>query len=113
MVSFNQVINGVTRYIDEEILSKISDWRKWVLGAAVGIGISRSTDMFNQLKQTPIIKAMKLVDENDMIDIDTIYTEVLKQAQKGAITFEVPALGALTLNHSDVEKMYQFIKGAV
>ena len=33
-----------------------------------------------------------------------------KQANKSAITFDVPMLGALTLNENDVDKMYEFIK---
>lgn len=112
MVSFQQTITGCVNYIDYEILGKIADWRKWVVGAGIGIALTKSTEVFNQLKQIPIVKTMGLIDENDMIDIDTIYTEVLKQAKKGAITFNVPTLGALTLNQQDVEKMYRYIMEA-
>ena len=34
-----------------------------------------------------------------------------KQAQRGAITFDVPLMGALTLNAADVDKLYSYIVG--
>jgi hypothetical protein len=52
---------------------------------------------------------LEVIDENDMIDIDTLYREFLKQAQKGPATFDVPMVGALTLNTADVEKIYRYI----
>jgi hypothetical protein len=109
MVSFQQTITGCVNYVDNEILNKITDWRKWVFGAGIGIALTKSTNLFNQLKQVPIIKTMGLINENDMIDIDTIYAEILKQAQKSTITFDVPMLGAVTLNQQDVEKLYRYI----
>jgi hypothetical protein len=38
-----------------------------------------------------------------------LYREFYKQAQKGAVTFAVPMIGAMTLNHTDVEKLYRYI----
>ena len=37
--------------------------------------------------------------------------ELKKQAQKTAVTFEVPLAGPLTLNEQDVDKMYNMIMG--
>lgn len=111
MVSLAQVQMGVERYIDAEILAKIPDWRKWVLGASASRMLSRSTEIFNQLKLSPVVAAMGVIDDQDQIDIDAIHAEFAKQAQRGAITFDVPLMGALTLNAADVDKLYSYIVG--
>lgn len=110
MYNYGEVTSGVAKYIDEEILSKVSDWRKWVIGAGLGVAMSNSTSVFNELKNNSMIKLLGVVDKNDMIDVDTLYKEMKKQAEKNSITFEVPMLGMTTLNSTDVDKIYEAIK---
>ena len=109
MYEYNKVLNGITKYIDNEIISKISGWKKWVVGSGIGMAMSNSTNVFNQLKENQFVKMLNIIDKNDKIDVDKIYQEMKKQAKKGAITFDVPMLGAITLNENDVDKMYEFI----
>lgn len=111
MVNLAQVKAGIEKYIENEILSKIPDWRKWLIGAAASRALSKSTDIFNQLKGSEMIKMLDVIDNNDMIDIDALYQEFSKQAQRGAITLTVPLIGPLTLNSGDVDKLYNAIIG--
>ena len=110
MVTYNQVVNGMTKYIDQEIINKIQGWQRWALGAGAGIMMTKGANMFNALKANPIIKMLDVIDENDMIDVDTIYTELRKQAEKGAATFDAPMIGTITLTKDDVDKLYHLIK---
>ena len=110
MVTYNQVVNGMSRYIDQEIINKIQGLPRWGLGAVSGIALSKGTNIFNALKAHPIIKMLEVIDENDMIDIDTIYTEIRKQAEKGSATFDAPMIGTITLTKDDVDKLYRLIK---
>lgn len=109
MVTYNQVVNGMSRYIDQEIINKIQGLPRWGLGAVSGIALSKGTNIFNALKAHPIIKMLEVIDENDMIDIDTIYKELRKQAEKGAATFDAPMIGTITLTKDDVDKLYRLI----
>lgn len=109
MVTLNQVQNGVVKYIDNELIPNINGWQKWVFGALASTAMLKTTNIFNSLKQNEFVKMLGVIDENDNIDIDTLYREFLKQAQKGAVTFDVPMIGAMTLNHTDVEKLYRYI----
>lgn len=112
MVTLAQVQNGIVKYLDTEITPKIPGWQKWVFGAAVGISISKISNIFTALKEHPFVKMLDVIDENDNIDIDSIYQEFRRQSQKGAITFDVPIIGMpITLNTTDVDKLYQMIKG--
>ena len=109
MVSLANVQNGIVKYVDYEILSKLSGWKKWTFGALFGIWIGNISNTFNTLKQHPLVSQLGIIDDRDMIDIDKLYEEFLKQSQRGAITFQIPGIGPLTLDHGDVEKMYQYI----
>ena len=111
MVSLAQVTAGVEKYLDAEILAKVPGWQKWVLGAAASRMLSRSTEIFNTLKNHPVVAAMGIIDENDQIDIDAIYREFAAQAQRGAVTFDVPLVGPLTLGAGDVDQIYRHIIG--
>ena len=110
MYEYSKVLNGITTYIDREIVDKINGWQKWVVGSGIGIAMSNSTNVFNELKKNQVIKMLGVIDKDDKIDVEKIYKELKKQAKKGAITFDVPLVGAITLNEQDVDKMYQYIK---
>jgi hypothetical protein len=110
MVTYNQVVNGMHKYIDQEIVNKIQGLPRWGLGVVSGIALSRGANIFNTLKANPIVKMLEVIDENDMIDIDIIYTELKKQADKGTATFNAPMLGTITFTKDDVDKLYHLIK---
>lgn len=110
MYEYSKVLNGMAKYIDTEIVDKITGWKKWVIGSGVGIALSNTTDVFNQVKNNDFVKMLNVIDKDDKINVEKIYKEMKKQAKKGAITFDIPMIGALTLNEQDVDKMYDFIK---
>ena len=113
MYEYNKVINGVAKYIDVEIVEKITGWKKWVIGSGVGLALSNTSEVFNQLKKNEFVKILNIIDKDDKINVDKIYKEMKKQAKKGAVTFDVPMVGALTLNEHDVDKIYEFIKSDI
>ena len=110
MVTYNQVVNGMTKYIDQEIINKIQGWQRWALGAGAGIMMNKGTNIFNAFKAHPVVKMLEVIDDNDMIDIDTIYGEIRKQAEKGSATIDIPMVGSITLTKDDVDKLYRLIK---
>lgn len=111
MIPYAKVISGFSKYIDEEIVTKLAGYQKWIVGAGAGIMLNKSTNIFNNLKLNPIIKQMELINKNDEVDIETIYREIKKQAQKSAVTVDIPFAGTLTLNEQDVDKLYSMIVG--
>lgn len=110
MYDYNKVINGIAKYIDTEIVDKIIGWKKWVVGSGLGLALSNSTNVFNQLKNNEFVKMLNIIDKDNKIDVDKIYKELKKQAKKSSITFELPMVGSITLNDQDIEKLYELIK---
>lgn len=110
MATLAQVKTGAAAYIEQEIISKIGGWQKWVAGAAVSMALNRADAIFEALRQNPAVQLLGIVDGDGNIDLDALYAEFKKQAQRGSVAFDVPMIGKLTLNESDVDKIYNSIK---
>lgn len=112
MIHYSKVVQGLVDYADAEIISKMQGSGKaWLIGAAVGLLAERSGQYVRALLDNETAKAMKLV-EGEMIDIEAVYAQVLRQAQKGSATVNVPLLGGITFSAADVEAAYRHIIGA-
>lgn len=111
MATLAQVKTGVAAYIESEIISKIGGWQKWVAGAVVARTLDRADTIVNALRQNPAVQMLGIFDDSGNIDVDALYAEFKRQAQRGPISFGVPMIGKLTLNEGDVDKIYQSIKG--
>ena len=113
MVNLNQVQQGLSRYIDNELTSKMTGAQKWIFGAGAELYLGNISSIYNKLKVHPMVDALGIIDENDQIDIDRLYSALLHQADKGSMTMDIPVIGAFTFNRSDVERMYQYIIGGM
>lgn len=112
MVHYSKAIKGLTQYIDNEILAKLNgSAAKWAAGAAVALAARRADQIYQQIAKHPVALALGLVD-GENVDIDAIYAEILRQAQQGSATIDVPLLGPITFGAADVESLYRYIKGA-
>lgn len=112
MVTVDQIKRGAARYLDEEFTKKLSGWQRWVIGAGGAMMLENLDATFAALRETPAVRALGVLDEAGNVDLDRIYSHVLKEAQKGPVTFSVPFLGGVTLNERDVEKLYACISQA-
>lgn len=112
MVNLGQVQQGFAQFIDNEIVSHMTGWQRWTVGAVSGLAISRLSGTFADLKKSPLVAMLGVIRDDDMIDIDTLYKEFKRQAQMSPATFVVPGIGTLTLREDDVDKLYSYIINA-
>ena len=112
MVTYEQVINGLTKFIDSEIISQLTGNQKLLIGIGSGIALKKGASIYNNLKNNPTIKMLEIIDEKGHIDIETLYQEVRKQAEKEVIRLEIPMVGTLRLNSEDIEKLYDYIRNS-
>lgn len=111
MVHYSRVINGAVNYIDNEIISQMNGSLKgWGLGIVTGLIAKRSEQMFAGLRDNPLLTSLGLI-EGEMVDIEAIYSEALRVAQKGSATVNLPMIGAVTFKASDIESLYRHIMG--
>lgn len=111
MLHYTRVINGVAGYVDNELLPALKgSWKAWLLGGMAGIVAAQGEALFNQYKDMPLFTSLRLID-GENINVDLIHAELRRQAQKGTATVSVPIIGPITFGHSDVEKLFHYIRG--
>lgn len=112
MIHKSRVINGVAAYVENEIVAKMAgSWKAWVFGGAAALAVARAGKLMDALAGNPMVQALGIA-EGENIDVDAIYTELLKQAQKSSMTIDLPVIGPVTFGVGDVESLYRYIKGA-
>jgi hypothetical protein len=108
MYHYKTVLHGLSKFVDEDLIPKMSGLQRWIFGTGAGIALSKGDEMFHQYKNMPILHTLGLIEE-DKINVTCIYKELLGQAEHGPIHVEIPMLGTITLDKTDVEKMYRYI----
>lgn len=111
MIHYSKVINGLMSYVDSEIIGKMNGSLKgWGVGIVAGLLGKRAERTFSALRENPVLTSLGLID-GEMVDIEAIYAEALRMAQRGSATANVPMLGAITFSAADVESLYRYIIG--
>lgn len=112
MVSIQQVQQGLIRYIDTDILPHLTGFKKVGLGVYVALASDRVSSMILNAKDHPAISVTGVIDELGNVDIDRIYNAVLPMVQNGEkIPIDIPMIGEIRIDSTDVEKLYRYIKG--
>jgi hypothetical protein len=111
LVHYTKVINGLIKYIDADILAQMNgSLGAWGAGIIIGLIAKRAEQVYHTLANNALVKTLGVVD-GEMIDIESIYAEALKAAQKGSATATLPVIGPITFKTADVESVYRHIIG--
>ena len=98
VVSIDQIKNGIKEFVDKEIGSKATGFKKF--------GIYFMLPSINKMVADNIPKLKAIIpdafDENGNVEIDTIYNNS-KEAVKKSGQFE---LMGIIFNESDIDKLY-------
>jgi hypothetical protein len=52
---------------------------------------------------------LNIIDDTGLIDVETLYSEIKKQAERETINIDIPIIGVLSLNQNDIDKLYNYI----
>lgn len=108
--SSDQVVNGIIRYADAEVMSKLPTSGKWVMGTALVLASNKIPLVIETLKENPIVNMLGIVDDNDNIDVDSLMMAMKKAAdQYGSVTLEVPLVGKLMFSGEDIDHLKAYI----
>lgn len=112
MVHYKKVIQGVSEYINDEFIARFAgSWKAWALGTVTALAAARMDNVFSAVRDNAALKALGIID-GENVDVEGIFTELMRQAQKGSATVTLPLLGAVTFGPNDVEAIYRDIMGA-
>lgn len=111
MVSIDRVQNGIARYIDSEIVSKMSGVNKWVFSAVATAYIADAPKLIERVKSNAMLAPLELVDAAGNVDIEKVYTHLKPAASKCPAPISIPGMGTITLTESDIDTLYTYIIG--
>lgn len=112
MYTAEQVLNGIIKYADNEVLSKLDTKGKIFLGTGITIAMQNASTILKQIPQNDIVKMLGIVDDGGQYDVDLVATHLKENAKKyGKIQFNIPVVGTLTFTPEDVDKLKDYIEG--
>ena len=111
MVHYSKIVNGLIAYIDQDMVQKMNgSWKAWAVGTVAALIARRADAVFRELRDNKVVQVLGIID-GEMVDIDSIYAELLKQAQTRSATINMPLMGSVTYSSQDVEALYRLIVG--
>lgn len=114
MVEINQVQQGLTNFIDRDVLPKLNAWERVVVGGGGGLIASKLPNVLTTISEHPLAKSLGVIDaERGMIDIDAVYEAARPYIGADPIPVKIPVIGVtLRLTAAEIERLYTYIKEA-
>lgn len=107
-----EIVNGLMRYADKEVIPKLGTGGKWVVGTVVGMAGSKINEVAKELSTNSLAKGIGAVNEDGLFDVDKVIESLQNSANRyGNMSLNVPMLGVMTFTPEDVVKVGRYIKG--
>ena len=111
MVTIEQVKNGLMKYIDTEILPHTNGAKRFAVGVFSALAAQNAETALMKYRENPAITMLGVVDENNNVDIDKIYSAAIS-AMPDRLSLDIPLVGVFTIGKADLDQMLDLIKGA-
>ena len=72
MVSIDKVQTGISRYLDNEVVPKMSGANRWLFSAAAAAYVAEAPKLVKKLNENKALAALNLVDEAGNVDVEKI-----------------------------------------
>ena len=114
MVSFEQILDGLARYMNKYFYSNLNDWQEIVARLAVGRIIGNPETLKQSLQANGIIRTFAVMDSEGNVDLEPLMRDLRKEIErKGKMTVEIPMFGKISFTGEDVTELYREITGGV
>ena len=109
---FEKVLNGIAKYINNEIFPGMNQLQQFAARVALGRILNNEKNIKNMIVNNGFIKTFGIVDEEGMIELESLMHDVKREiARQEKITFDVPMFGKMTFSPTDVDAVYYTITG--
>ena len=114
MVEFNRVIDGLLRYLNNNLFAKMNDWQEVVARIAVGRIIGNPESLKQSLMANGIVRTFAVMDSEGNVDLEPIMRDLKREIdRKGKLTVEIPMFGKMSFTAADVDEIYREITGGI
>lgn len=123
MATIEQVKNGISRYLDQELMPNLSDEKPilFAVGAFSALLLNNVDKAILKYGENPVVKMTGIIDDNQNIDVDAL-AEVSKQSMKkyafslddflvGKFSFLRGHVNTIDFTPEDIDTLKRYIKG--
>ena len=109
-VSFNRVLDGTAKYIDEFILPGMNDWQELAARIAIGRVFNNKDALRAYVVNNGYIRSFALIDDEGNIDIDQLAADIKREIErKGKLEVDLKLFGKLRFSPTDVNTLKRMI----
>lgn len=114
MVTIRQAQQGLVRFIDQDVVSRLSGWEKIVIGGGGGLIAARLPQVLEKYLEHPVVSALGVYDkESGELDLDAVYEAVKPYIGDEPINVKIPLVGiTLKLSRREIDNLYDYIREA-
>jgi hypothetical protein len=109
---FEKVMDGISKYINNEIYSEMNDWQEFMARVMIGRIINNHEEVKEMLVNNGYIRTFGIIDSSGMVDVESLASDIKREIErKEKITFNLPLFGTYTFKPMDVDVLYRTITG--
>lgn len=114
MVSFDQVLDGLTRYLNKNFYANLNDWQEVIARIAVGRIIGNPESLKQSLSANGIVRTFAIMDSDGNVDLEPIMRDLKREIErKGKLSVEIPIFGKISFLPQDIDEIYREITGGM
>lgn len=110
MVTANELVRGITSYLDCEILPLLPEWKQIAAATYVALSAESWEKKIAAISNAPMMEATMLFDDSGSINEDRLCEKLLASMKNGKFSLPLPVLGELNLTKSDINTLLGYIK---
>lgn len=107
---FEEILYGISKYINDEVYPGMSDWQELLARVAVGRFLDNGEALKETISSNGFIKSFGIIDSEGKFEIDALARDIKKEiSKKGKMELSIPMFGKLTFKPEDVDVLYRTI----
>lgn len=112
MVHKSNIIPGLSRFIDEAILSQYppTSMKRILAAGGISLYLKQNEGVVDTLISNPLISSLGVVTTDGMIDLETLRDVYRAEiAKAGFMRLSFPIIGDIDFTPEDVDTLYRYI----
>lgn len=111
MRNADEVVNGILRYAEHEVMPKLDTKSKIIMGTALGMATSSLDKAINALQGNELAQMIGAVNEDGLLDVDLIADNLKASSERyGNLSFTIPFTGGvMSFSPNDIDDVKRYI----
>lgn len=112
MVHKSSLIPGISKFIDESVLSHYppTSMKRIIMAGAASLYLKQNQSLVDTVTSNPLFSSLGVIDKDGMIDIDVVRDTLKEEITKsGFVRASLPFIGDIDFTADDVDTLYRIL----